>query len=215
MLNLRQTFTSILLLAFFGSSLGQNNTYEIVISGGTGVSFSNLSLKGATNLGLKEAGLKSRVQTTMLVNGMLDVCVVKRLSVGLAYSHKVFYWSDVFYDTIHGVPTSARLNVTIQKRNYALRCLYHFGKSENFEFYSGLRLGFTYWKFGVSAQAEAASYGTPASKFSIPTSYPSIQIIGGFRHYIGRVFGWFGEVGIGSSPYFCSIGLNVRLNPKK
>jgi hypothetical protein len=215
MSNFKQFLVTILLLNSFVSISAQVNTYEVVLSGGTGYSLSNLSLKSATNLGLKEAGLDSRVQTTLLVNGMLDVCVVKRLSVGLAYSHKVFYWSDVFQDTIQGVPALASVNVNIQKRNYALRCLYHFGNSENFEFYSGLRVGFTYWKFGIDAEGEVATYGTPSSKFSVPASYPSIQAIGGFRHYIGRVFGWFGEVGFGTSPYFCSVGLNVRINPNK
>jgi hypothetical protein len=202
---------------FLGNiSFSQSNPYEIVVSGGTGVSLSNITLKTGTNLGLKEAGLDSRVQTTLMVNGMLDVCVVKNVSVGLAYSHKQFYWTDAFQDTIEGVPTQAMATLSIQKRNYGLRCLYHFGKSENFEVYTGLRLGVTHWIIDVSGQANAESLtDMPVSEFSLPATYPSIQAIGGFRHYFGRVFGWFGEVGVGTSPYFCSIGLNLRLNPNK
>lgn len=197
-------------------SFSQSNTYEIVTSAGTGVSFSNISLKAATNLGLKEAGLSSRVQTTVMVNAMVDVCVKKNISIGIAYTHKQFYWTDAFEDTIQGVPVRTNASIAVQKRNYGLRCLYHFGKSENFEIYTGLRLGLTHWKVNISGQADAESvYNTPVSDFSIPATYPSVQLLGGFRHYLGRTFGWFGEVGIGTSPYFCSVGLNVRINPKK
>lgn len=198
------------------SIFSQTTPYEVVVSGGTGVSLSNMTLRAGTNLGLKEGGLSSRVQTTLLVNGMVDVCIANKISVGLAYTHKQFYWSDAFQDTIQGVPVQSAAAFSVQKRNYAVRCLYHFDKSENFEIYTGLRLGMTHWKVNVSGQANAESITeTPVSEFNLPATYPSIQALAGFRHYFGNVFGWFGEVGIGSSPYFCSVGLNLRLNFQK
>lgn len=192
----------------------QANPFEVVISGGTGYSFSNTALKTGTNLGLREAGLDSRVQTTWLVNGMIDMSILDNISVGIAYSHKEFYWTDAFEDTIQGQPVLASATIAIQKRNYAIRGLYHFETSENFEIYTGLRLGMTHWKIDINANAEALDR-SPVSDFSLPATYPSIQVLGGFRHYFGRVFGWFGEIGVGTSPYFCSIGINIRPNPIK
>lgn len=216
MLNLKNTLTSFLIITLSIASFAQDKPYEIVLSGGTGASLSNMSLKGITNLGLQEAGLDSKVQTTMLVNGMLDVCISKNISIGLAYTHKQFYWTDAFEDTIQNTIVQSSATISTQKRNYGLRVLYHHSSHENFEFYTGLRVGLTHWKINISGKTNAETlFETPVSDFNLPATYPSIQALAGFRHYFGRVFGWFGELGIGSSPYFCSVGLNVRFNPIK
>ena len=209
----RSNIIVLLILAVLSAN-AQQYPHEIVISGGTGFALSNTALKNGINIGLKKADLDSKVHSTWMVNGMIDVAIKERISVGIAYSHIQFEWADGYNDTIQGQPTIVNAKIAVQKRNYGIRGLYHFGKSENLEFYVGGRLGMTHWIIDVDADASVADK-SPVSDFSLPATYPSIQVIGGVRHYFGRVYGWFGEIGVGTAPYFCSIGINIRPNPNK
>jgi hypothetical protein len=214
MSKIKKIISTLILLGVHCFSFAQTEPNEIVISGGTGFAPSNTTLKTVVNLALKESGLSSRVSHTWLINGMIDFSIKKNISVGIAYSHIQFNWQDQYLDTVQGISTQVNADVLVQKRNYAIRGLYHFGVKENFEIYAGGRIGLTHWIFDVNADGSIADKES-ASDFSIPATLPSIQLIGGFRHYFGRVFGWFGEIGVGTSPYLLSIGVNIRPNPSK
>ena len=211
-------FSSILTLCVF-ISFGQKNPYEIVVSGGTGYAFSNSGFKQVVNLSLKELGADSKVSNSMMFNGMIDLAVAPNISVGLAYTHFQFYWNDIYEAEISGQNALVNVNTTLQKRNYGIRGLYHFGKSEKFEVYTGLRLGFTHWKLDLDVNTDSGVSSIDSlariSDFKFPVSYPSVQLLAGFRHFIGKYVGWFGELAVGSAPYTFGIGLNFRIIPKQ
>ncbi len=208
-----------ILITFSGlCSFGQKTPYEIVVSGGTGYALSNSAFKQVVNLSLKELGTDSKVTNSILVNGMIDVAVASNISIGLAYSHFQFYWNDIYEAEISGQNALVDVNTMLQKRNYGIRGLFHFGKSEKFEVYTGLRLGFTHWKLDLDVNTDSGVASidslTRISDYKFPVSYPSIQAIVGFRHFIGKYIGWFGEVAVGSAPYAFGIGLNLRIPSK-
>ena len=96
----------------------------------------------------------------------------------------------------------------ITRTNVAFRYLVHFGKSDDFDFYMGPRIGASFWTDYVG--------GFP--NFPFPAMYNdlvrfSFQFLMGFQVYFASFFGIHIEAAVGS-PYFAEGGFTFRIKTK-
>jgi opacity protein-like surface antigen len=139
-------------------------------------------------------GFKSTSLPAIQIN--YDYTIEKWLSIGAAASFQKLGYE--YTDVNDG---NEFIDVDLSRLNIAFRPLFHYGNLDNFDLYSGLRIGYEIWS--INANTEDYSEASFANGFSF-------QLVAfGMRGYFTDNFGANVELGIGS-PHFISMGLNYR-----
>jgi hypothetical protein len=132
-----------------------------------------------------------------------DYMVTDFLSVGAAGSFQLF--------KLKNTETSEFLQVN--RANFGIRALFHYGSNDKLDMYSGVRLSTTLWRWDANSNDPTIQQTIDDlnnSKFFNNTLKIAPQIVAfGIRGYFTDMFGAHMELSIGS-PYYLSGGINVR-----
>lgn len=198
-----------LILSFFNTTYAQKSQGEIVVTTGVGSSLSLNILKTAANQKLKSRGLE-KIDATPIYNATLDYGITEKFSLGGAYSYNKMTWTDEYSstDTLIQALDTTKGDVLFVRNNISIRGLYHFGNMESLDIYGGARIGMSIWKLSATVENDNLE---SASNFSFPATLPSILVMVGARKYFGDFFGVHLELGLGTSPYFITGGINIKI----
>jgi len=138
-----------------------------------------------------------------------EYSVVNWFSVGLALSSQNLGLNiNNWLESANGITYNWQINVN--RFNYALRALFHYGKFKRIDMYSGLRIGFTHWTISTSGSLDPYFNVTSILVYSGYAVFAPQIILYGIRFYITDHIGLNTELCFGS-PYYWSYGLNYRL----
>lgn len=134
-----------------------------------------------------------------LIQATYDFAIVDWFSVGVAASCQI---AEGKYND-YGV-NNENFKTTFYRSNFAVRGLFHYGKSEMFDMYSGVRFGYTNWSYktdyvGDDYDGEQDGHMISAAQL----------VLFGIRGYFFKNYGANIEFAVGS-PYFMSVGFNYR-----
>ncbi len=150
-----------------------------------------------------------------------DFGLLNWFSIGIAasYQSEVVNWTPAD-DGYNGGNFIYPYTDKVSRINVASRILFHISKSKICDFYTGFRIGVSFWHDILYS----SSYVNPNSNLYInqPAYFicksniivPSFQYLWGVRILPINNFGFHLEVGIGS-PYLAEGGLTFRINTKK
>ncbi len=127
-----------------------------------------------------------------------DYQVAGFLSIGVAGS--VQFMGYEYYET-YANSQDDFVKVDVTRTNIAFRPLFHYGNLDDFDLYSGLRIGYTMWD--VSANTEDASTEGFGSGFALQA------VAFGMRGYFTDNLGANIELAIGA-PHYLSLGVSYR-----
>ncbi|MGQ0828543.1 MAG: hypothetical protein ACT4ON_09130 [Bacteroidota bacterium] len=215
-LNIRFYFLVMmgLLTSAPNSLIAQKKLGESVITVGAGYSIlgiaSSINVNNDTNSLLHD----NFVANPFLV-GSYDIGLAEIVSLGLSYSYQSFRYT---YDGYSRSRNNAKVRFTdkFTRTNYGLRLLFHFGKKETVDMYSGIRLGYTVW--GISTDNDQYSDYKPedakgavpwALRVNIKNTHYTGQAIFGIRYFFTKNLGFNWEIGIGPPGLFM-LGLNLK-----
>jgi hypothetical protein len=147
-----------------------------------------------------------RVQNIPPLNVICDFRSSTRFTIGIALHYEEFkFYRPLVSNNGIGITNNNNLYTygkfsefafTSNHMNVGLRLLLHSNKNDN-DFYGGLRLSYDYYsKILFSRTINKTPFG--------------IQILGGYRKFVGRI-GFNIEGGIGN-PYWCLTGINIKLD---
>ena len=141
-----------------------------------------------------------------------DRMVTDRISVGGAFSYQkmgVSYSNDSIFDVNGTLIKIEDFTTTAQRLNFAVRGLFHYVKVDNFDLYSGLRIGATYWDLTTTSSDPTYDPVTDLLNKLGTTLFSPQLILIGTRYYFVENIGVNAEFAIGS-PSFFSVGLSAR-----
>ena len=132
---------TVVLLFNHEQSLAQREKGEQILTVGVGLSIWNL-FAGVANL-----DDSINASSTPTFYGAYDYGITKQFSVGGSLSYNSFAFSNPYYSYINSGGNIVReaISVVYRRVNLALRPLYHWGKNEDFEWFAGMRLGYSFW----------------------------------------------------------------------
>lgn len=179
--------------------LGQNTQGQSVVTAGAG-----WSLLGAI-FSVADGVSDTQTKVTPVIHGSFDYAITDNMSFGAAigYQKATISYDDYEYFNADNVLVSEDFDWTISRLNIGARALFHYGKKENFDMYSGLRFGY---------QNFSSKYDTndPSFKADFKGGAMGMQLIlFGARGYFNDHIGFNAELAVGS-PYFVMGGLNYR-----
>lgn len=156
----------------------------------------------------------SAVSTTSLpaIQLTYDYALTPKISTGLAFSYQGFGLNVTdysYYNEDTGNFTTESFSADLKGYNFAARVLYHYGKKEEVDMYSGLRLGVEHWNTITESTVEVVDDFFGNNNTSGTNFAPQI-IIFGLRYYVSDDIGFSFESVIGT-PHFLSVGVNYRL----
>jgi len=133
-----------------------------------------------------------------------DFQVNEFFSVGAAGSFQLFKLKN----------TTTSEFVQINRTNIGIRALFHYGKSDKMDMYSGVRLSTTMWDLSTNITGDPSVTefvdDLNSSKFFNKAVVIAPQIVAfGIKGYFTDMFGAHLEFSIGS-PYYLSGGVNMR-----
>ena len=151
-----------------------------------------------------------------------DYGLLKWLSIGIAgsYQSETINWTPTDFGFNNGQPFSYPYTDKVTRINIAGRILFHLVRSEHFDFYTGFRIGASFW--------HDVSY-SPDTVNSISMAYlkspayfidkanlvvGSFQYLVGLSEYLNSNIGLHLELGFGS-PYLAAGGITFRFNTRK
>ena len=153
--------------------------------------------------GLAKA-VSDNIKVSPVIQAAGDYGITDNFSVGFATSIQTIkynefgYYVDQNFNRIYG---EADLNIKIFTAG--IRTLFHYGNSENFDMYSGLRA--TYANISINSSIDGWETGA-----NFKGSGPALQVIlFGARAYFNDFIGANFEVGIGK-PYVFAAGTSIR-----
>ena len=192
----------IIIVMIFSSTLlkAQRVAGEGMLTGGVGLSIWNL-YAGALNV--SDSIL---AKSTPTVYGTYDYGITKDFSIGGGVSYNSFSLINPNYSYVNssGVIVEESISVKYSRVNLCLRPLYHWGKRENFEWFTGLRLGYSFWT--ATLQTTDPYYKDDYFRRDMY----SAQLLFGSRAFLTDLVALTFDLGIGA-PYFASLGLSVKL----
>ncbi len=194
--------TLTILMISYHSGFSQENSNKSTVSVGVGQSM----VKTLADLFLKSNLMDSTdLNYTSLPAFYLnyDYMVTDFLSVGAAGSFQLF--------KLKNTETSEFLQVN--RSNFGIRALFHYGDNAKMDMYSGVRLSTTIWKWDANSNDPTIQNTIDdlnSSSFFNNTLKIAPQIVAfGIRGYFTDMFGAHMELTIGA-PYYLSGGVNVR-----
>jgi hypothetical protein len=199
---------SLLIVLFISSlifrSFSQTQERQIVFSANGG-----LSLIG--NLISSAIGQASNINHTKLPAYQInaDYGITNVVSIGGAFSYQTFgaEFRNITYTNINGTTKTAPiLNLNVNRSNIAARILFHYNtKSEEFDIYSGIRMGYTFWSVSHNLSDVVNLLGWVKGSMFAPQ-----LVLFGFRGYLVENFGLNFELAIGA-PHYASMGLVYKI----
>ena len=193
----------IIVMISFQSGFSQDKTYKSTVSIGVGQSM----VKALADIFLNNNSFDStglRYTSLPAFYGNYDFQVNEFFSVGAAGSFQLFKLKN----------TTTSEFVQINRTNIGIRALFHYGKSDRMDMYSGVRLSTTMWGLSTNITGDPSVTefvdDLNSSKFFNKAVVIAPQIVAfGIKGYFTDMFGAHMEFSIGS-PYYLSGGVNVR-----
>ena len=136
----------------------------------------------------------SDVSVSPVINGMVDYGIGDKFSLGLAFSYESFKWTET------GLFTTSVYTVKATCMNIGVRPLFHFGNSDDLDWYFGGRVGITNWTVSDNDP-------TYESTFDVPGIVGVMPLIGASWYPIENL-GLNMEFGFGT--YLAAIGAKAR-----
>lgn len=135
-----------------------------------------------------------------------DYGITKTFSLGGAVSYNSFSFINPNYSYINksGIIVRESISAEYTLINVSVRPLYHWGKQENFEWFTGLRMGYGFWT------GEVKTTDPYYDDDIYQKDLYQIQVLFGSRAYFRENLAVTFDVGLGS-PYFASLGLSLKL----
>ncbi len=138
-----------------------------------------------------------------------DYGIKKWLSLGGGASYQIMgiRYKNYEYTDSNGETQTQNFKTSVNRLNISVRALLHYGNSNQFDMYSGLRVGVTNWDINTNASIPNFD---KTRDFKFNGTKPSTQLIlFGFRGYFTDNLGANLELAVGA-PHFFSFGLNYR-----
>lgn len=200
----RSILVIILILTLVFRSFAQTQEKQIAFTFNGG-----LSLIG--NLISSSIGQTANINHTKVpaIQFNADYGISESLSIGGAFSYQPFgaEFRNITYTNSNGTTKVAPiLNLSVNRSNLAARILFHYNtRSEDFDIYSGVRMGYTFWSVShnLSDVVDLLDW-VKGSMFA-----PQIVLLG-FRGYLVENFGLNFELAIGA-PHYASMGLIYKI----
>ena len=193
----RKIFVVLLLISIAtGKTMAQSFDHSHNIYAGGGISATQLLFRVVENIIPDTANLTTN--TTAAYQLTYDYALLDWLSVGGGFSTQSF---ELQFDQYGAFNHTA----TLRRTNLGARLLLHFHR-DAFDFYSGIRIGFSSWSVNSDIENDAFS-----ALNSFDTFLFSGQLIPlGIRGYLTENIGVSFETGVGA-PHFLNFRLNYRL----
>ncbi len=182
--------TAFAALLLTSTSFAQD--YKSTVSANVGVSLVGRLISAVVNV-----DSLSGYNATPAMQLSYDYMVTDFLSAGGAFSFQQFKFSDT------------EGSFAIKRMNFAVRALFHYGKSDKLDMYSGVRLGMTNWGYKIDVATDdptlTALQDSKLSGFGFAPQLVAFGIRGYFTDHIGANV----EFAIGA-PYYMTGGVNYR-----
>ena len=182
------------------NTFGQREKGEAILTVSVGLSIWNMYA------GVANVGDSLTASSTPTFNATYDYGITHNFSIGAAAGFNSFSFTNPHYSYVNssGVVIYESIGVTYSRINIAVRPLYHWGKNEDFEWHTGLRMGYSFWTAELNTSDPYYQ-----DEFYRQNLY-SIQVLFGSRAYFTEFLAITFYVGIGT-PYFASLGLSLKL----
>ena len=188
---MKKQFLTLVAVFFSVSGLFAQD-YKSTISANAGVSLVGRLMSAVVNLDTING-----YSATPAMQLSYDYMVTDFLSAGAAVSFQQFKFSDT-----DGM-------FAIRRMNFAARALFHYGKSDKLDMYSGVRLGMTNWGYKIDiASNDPTLTALQDSKFAGFGFAPQL-IAFGIRGYFTDNIGANVEFAVGA-PYYMTGGISYR-----
>lgn len=181
---------------------------QSVVGAGVGYSLAGALINSLVGPTASTAGFD--YSSIPVIAGSYDYAITEKFSLGAAVSYQSFTLKYNDFQTIIGYDNTGypiygttSFKETITRVNYALRPLIHFGKNEDLDMYTGIRLGLTKWGYKSDNATVSGVAGDLGTNFAP-------QALFGTRYFFSEMIGVNFEFGIGA-PYFIMAGVAVRL----
>ncbi|RLD53091.1 MAG: hypothetical protein DRI94_00965 [Bacteroidetes bacterium] len=186
----RITITVLALFIVASSAFAQD--YKSTVSADAGISLIGVLMRAVVNVDTIDG-----YSATPAMQLSYDYMVTDFLSAGAAASFQQFKFSDT------------EGSFAIKRMNFAIRALFHYGKSDKLDMYSGIRLGMTNWGYKIDIPTNDPTLtALQDSKFSGLGFAPQL-IAFGVRGYFTDNIGANIEFAVGA-PYYMMGGVNYR-----
>lgn len=177
----------------FASTNSYAQDYKSTVSADAGFSIVGTLINAVVNV--DTLGGYSSVPVMQL---SYDYMVTDFLSAGVAGSYQQYKFSD------------ETGKIVLKRMNFALRALFHYGKSDKIDMYSGVRLGMTNWGFNYDVPTDDPTLDLLQGDNKLTGFHFSPQLIAfGIRGYFTDNIGANLEFAIGA-PYYMMGGVNYR-----
>jgi len=211
--HLKQNITIVLLglsLAGFAQTDSLNHQrslkHKVLVSVGTGYS---TILSYVYDVSSEDERSKP-ISQSLVYNGTIDYGITDSATIGIAvaYQSAIAYPSYIYYEGVNSLKTQYPNTEHFTRLNTSVRALYRFLSKRNYELYTGVRAGLSFWTDMIVANPNAPYvYQAPTLKAN-HVVLPSFQVPIGIRVFMGSI-GLHFEAAIGT-PYFAEIGLTYK-----
>ena len=203
-------FVSVLIIG--STSFAQHKKEQKLVSVRLGFSGTGLLIKaiGKADLFSKDSFSVGNISTSKrpAISAAFDFSLTDRLSLGGIFSHQVFSGEINDYKGVVGGKTFVINHIDFKlKRTYigAIPKIHWAVKNEDFDFYSGVRVGYLLWTSDVNVnehdfKALDAFKGGRIALGIVPL---------GANLYLNQNLGLNAEISVGA-PYIFGIGINYR-----
>jgi len=204
-------FSFALIIGLVTQTNAQSEDYKINLGASINATGTGALFKAFINI-LEFENVEITRQSTPSFQGTIDYSLHKNFSLGLAGSYQTIGFdakNSQFTDS-DGLTQVEDYNLTVSRTSVALRPLFHYGNSERWDLYSGLRL--QYFILGISTDSKDLEL---VQEFTDETGISSIGLLSvgvtafGARCYVTNNIGIGTEINIGR-PYFFNLSVNAR-----
>lgn len=190
---MKKRITITVLAIFIVASSAFAQDYKSTVSADAGISLIGRVISLVVNV--DTIGGYSTIPVMQL---SYDYMITDFLSAGAAGSYQQYKFSD------------NTGKIVLKRMNFALRALFHYGKSDKLDMYSGIRLGMTNWGLDYDVSTGDPTLEALQSSNSLTGFHFSPQLVAfGVRGYFTDNIGANLEFAIGA-PYYMMGGVNYR-----
>lgn len=194
-------FTICILFQFLNvnNAKAQKETGQIAVGAGVG-----WSLTG----GVVKLFSDGEINVSPVWNGTVDYGLTDNFSMGAAFGYQTFklFFDNNQYVNNANILVSEDVKWTFSRMNIALRPLFHFGRNEDLDMYTGLRVGIIKW--GDSHDSSDPNF-EDGYAITFQGTF-GFQALFGMRVYFSDMIGMHFEAGLGA-PFLIEGGISLRL----